>query len=128
MAKRIPHPAFRTFAVTIEGAPKGLTAEALEALVRGAVADLGKSATVEVSAPARTAKLRNRHVRKDGRYACTQTGTIGGRIITGCGRTFATEKGLAIHMDKMAGTFSDTRRWPNGCLDAIVPDDLRDDR
>ena len=127
MARRIPNPAFRTFAITLEGVPAGLDEETIKSLIEGAVKDMG---TVAVKAPAapKTPKLIHRHKRKADTYVCTRTATIGGVTYKGCGRSFATRRGLEIHLDDVAGTFADTRRWPNHCLDSIVDPSLRDDR
>ena len=129
MTKRIPNPAFRTFAITLEGVPAALSEEMVRHLIEDAVKDL--STATSVVAPKRkpaTARLRNRHIRKDGRILCERKGIIKGVEVVGCGRSFATEKGHKQHMDDVGGTFSDTRRWPNHCLDAILPEDLRDTR
>ena len=129
MTKRIPNPAFRTFAITLEGVPAALSEEMVRHLIEDAVKDM--STAPSVVAPKRkptTARLRNRHIRKEGKIACIRTLTIGGKTIVGCGRVFATPKGYAQHMDEVGGTFADTTRWPNYCLSAILPEDLRDTR
>lgn len=127
MTKRIPNPAFRTFAVTLEGVPGAISEEMMRSIIEAAVADAAAKPKVRAVRPV-TARLRNRHIRKDGKIACTREGVIKGIEIVGCGRVFATEKGHAQHMDEIGGTFADTRRWPNHCLDAILPEDLRDTR
>lgn len=127
MATRVPRPAFRTFAITLEGVPSTLSEDMVRKLIEGAVRDAG--AVTTIAAPAKPkVKLRARNVRKDNRFPCTQSMTIGGKTIHGCGRTFSSEANRAKHMDLVGGIWSDKSRWPNGCLDAIVPDDLRDDR
>ena len=124
MARRVPNPEFRTFSVTLEDAPPGLTEDMIKTILEGAVKDMGK---VKVTKP-KTVKLRNRNIRKTGGIPCTYTETIGGKKVVGCGRVFATPKGYNLHMDHTGGTFADVRRWPHHCLDAILPPDLRDDR
>ena len=126
MARRIPHPQFRTFAITLEDVPPGVSEEMIAKLIGETVKDLG---TVTTTRPiVKTPKLIHRNSRKKGTYACTYTATIGGVEYVGCGRTFARKHGLDVHLDHVAGTFADTRRWPNYCLDSIVSSDLRDDR
>jgi hypothetical protein len=128
VTKRIPNP-FRTYAITLEGVPAALSEEMVRHLIEDAVKDLGTTTVVAPRKPKpATTRLRNRHIRKDGKIACTRTMTIGGKTIVGCGRVFATTKGYAQHMDDIGGTFADTARWPNHCLDAILPEDLRDTR
>ena len=126
MTKRVPRPEFRAYTVTIEMPPS-----VDEETTRGIIDDLVKSLGTTLSSPpivkVKTPRLRNRHVRKDRTFPCTKTLALGGTVTVGCGRTFTSEKNRDRHMDP-AGIWSDTRRWPNGCLDAIVTPDLRDDR
>jgi len=123
MAQRIPNPAFRVYSITIEDAPVSLTEEKLRSLIEDAIRETGTTTTV-TKAPKKAARkvvLRNRHIRKAGTYPCTQGGV-------GCGRFYGSEKQRDKHMDLVSGIWADTVRWPNGCLDAPVTPDVRDDR
>lgn len=128
MATRIPRPAFKTFAITLEGVPSSLSEDMVRKLIEGAVREAGTGSATATLVKPKVAKLRNRNARKAGAFHCDYIQTIGGVAIEGCGRVFATRKGYLNHMDHIGGTFADTRRWPNYCLDAILPPDLRDDR
>lgn len=124
MTKRVPRPNFETrFSVAIPEGTDPAVREFIEQALREAEALAAKPT---VRAP--KVRLRNRNTRKAGKWPCTQTATIGGKTIVGCGRTFGSEANRDRHMDLVKGIWSDTSRWPNGCLDAIVPENLRDDR
>jgi hypothetical protein len=127
MAQRIPNPAFRVFSVSIEDAPAGLTEDRLRELIEGAIRDTGSaSVVVKPKAVPRKVTLRARHIRKAGTFPCTQK--VAGIKGVGCGRSFSSEKNRDRHMDLISGIWADKTRWPNGCLDAIVTPDVRDDR
>lgn len=128
MARRVPNPGFRTFAITLEGVPATLSEEMIKSLIEGAVKDTGTAVAVKAPPAPKKPKLIHRNKRKADSLVCTYTKTIGGITYNGCGRSFATRRGLELHLDHLAGTFADKARWPNHCLDSIVDPSLRDDR
>ena len=133
MARRI-HPTFRSLSFAIEGVPTELSDDVIKRIVEASIKEAASKAasappiSKPVAVAIKTPKLRDRNVRKKAIFACNYTETIGGKTITGCGRTFSKERTLNAHMDHVAGIWADTVRFPHYCLDAIVTPELRDDR
>ena len=93
-----------------------------------------------IETPTKTTKkaprkpLRNRTLRAKAVYPCRRKPDAlhaaailwpAGVPHEGCGRTFASEKRRDIHE---AGTDWNPVQFPNGCLDRILPAELRDTR
>jgi len=136
----------RMFNITLEDVPAGLDPDMVKKLIQEAVAKAAKTVKAAPVVAAKPAKapiiLRNRTVKKKNMYPCTlkPAPLMASAILwptgvphEGCGRTFGTAKMRDAHM---AG-FTDsqrtragwlTKRFPNQCLDAIVPADKRDSR